>query len=282
VTGFVFALCFALGIGLLIVGLFTDASAFDGERWRAAWFEAAGSVRSVRRFAFAGALAVVSGTIVWSVVSVPVLAIAGGAAGAYAPLAWVRRTRERARNERERAWPAALAQLADALEAGIAFPAAISLLAETGPEPLRPQFASFRATVRTAGLETALDGLARARERTADTVALLLRAGLLELPAGGLAPVVRELSQVLSERFEAREKARSRAASLEIEAALLALSPIVLLLLVGSASPGYLNAYRTAGGTVVAAVAGLVIFGCYLLMRRLGRIPEPRRTGAGR
>jgi Flp pilus assembly protein TadB len=86
----------------------------------------------------------------------------------------------------------------------------------------------------------------------------------------------------LSERFEAREKARSRAASLEIEAALLALSPIVLLLLVGSASPGYLNAYRTAGGTVVAAVAGLVIFGCYLLMRRLGRIPEPRRTGAGR
>ncbi|MDP9225628.1 MAG: hypothetical protein M3P18_17650 [Actinomycetota bacterium] len=66
-------------------------------------------------------------------------------------------------------------------------------------------------------------------------MALLLRAGLLELPAGRLAPMMRELSQMLGERFEAREKARSRASSLQIEAAVLAVSPIVLLLLVGSA-----------------------------------------------
>ena len=116
-------------------------------------------------------------------------------------------------------------------------------------------------------------------ERTNDTIALLLRAGLLELPTGGLAPVLRELAEVLSERFEARETARSRASTLQLEAAVLALSPIVLLLLVGAASPGYLDAYRTAGGTVVAAIGALLIFGCYLLMRRLGRVPEPRRTG---
>ena len=53
--------------------------------------------------------------------------------GAYAPLAWAGRRRERRLRERERAWPAALAQLADALEAGIAFPAAVALVAETGP-----------------------------------------------------------------------------------------------------------------------------------------------------
>jgi tight adherence protein B len=113
-------------------------------------------------------------------------------------------------------------------------------------------------------------------------VALLLRAGLLELPAGGLAPVLRELSVVLADRFEAREKARTRASSLQVEAAILAVSPFFLLLLVGAATPAYLDAYRTAEGTAVGALAGVMIFGCYLLMRRLGRVPEPRRTGAGK
>jgi tight adherence protein B len=220
----------------------------------------------------------VAALLVWSLVGVPVIALAAGVAGAYAPIAWARRSADRARRERERAWPAALAQLADALEAGIAFPAAVALLAEAGPVPLRAEFMTFQARLRAAGLEAALDGLARAGERTSDTVALLLRAGLLELPAGRLAPLLRELSEMLAERFEAREKARTRASSLQVEAAVLALSPIVLLLLLGAAAPGYLDAYRTASGTIVATVGGGLIFGCYLLMRRLGRVPEPRRT----
>jgi tight adherence protein B len=225
--------------------------------------------------------AAISAAVAWSSTAVPILAITSAAAGAYAPLAWVARRRERVRRERERAWPAALAQLADALEAGLAFPAAVALVAQAGPAQLCSDLVAFHARVRSGGLEQAIDGLREAGERTADTVALLLRAGLLELPAGRLAPVLRELASVLSERFEAREKARSRAATLHIEAAILALSPIVLLLLVGSASPDYLDAYRTPAGTLVAAVGGLMIFGCYLLMRRLGRVPEPRRTAGG-
>ena len=133
--------------------------------------------------------------------------------------------------------------------------------------------------MRAGGLASAIEGLAERRERTADTVALLLRAGLLELPAGGLAPVLRELAGMLSARLEAREKARSRASTLRLEAGILAVSPILLLLLVGLSSPAYLDAYRTPGGTLVGAIGGLLIFGCYLLMLRLGRVPEPRRTG---
>ena len=192
-----------------------------------------------------------------------------------------RARRERRLRERERAWPAALAQLADALEAGIAFPAAVALVAERGPVRVARRSRAFpraRARGRARG---GVDGLAARGERTADTVALLLRAALLELPAGGLAPVLRELSGVLSERLEAREKARSRASTLQLEAAILALSPILLFLLVGLASPEYLDAYRTPAGTLVGALGGLAIFGCYLLMLRLGRVPEPRRTGGG-
>jgi tight adherence protein B len=275
VTGFLFALCFALGLGLLVFGARLE------EPLRRLIARQRGAVAgSWRRALLASVLAAVAAAVAWAVTSVFVLALVAAAAAAYVPVARLRRKRTQDQHERERAWPAALAQLADALEAGVAVPAAVSLLAESGPAPLRSEFLSFQAQLRAAGLEAALDGLARAGERTADTVALLLRAGLLELPAGGLAPVVRELSAVLAERFEAREKARSRASSLQVEAAVLALSPIVLLLLVGSASPGYLDAYRTPAGSLVAVVCGLLIFGCYLLMRRLGRVPEPRRTGA--
>ena len=282
-TALLFAVCFATGIGLVLLGV-------SGRRLGPSW---AGS-RLAGRVSFAGSglrpgvfVVVVAGgallgwIVVWWLAHVPILALTGAAAGAYAPFAWARRRHERALRERERAWPAALAQLADALEAGVAFPAAVTLVASAGPLPLRREFAAFHGRLRTAGLEAALEGLADARERTTDTVALLLRAGLLELPSGRLAPVLRELSGVLSERLEAAEKARTRASSLQVEAAILAVSPAVLLLLVGAATPSYLDAYRTAAGTAVGAVGGALIFGCYLLMRRLGRVPEPRRTRSG-
>ncbi len=278
--GVLLALCFAAGVGLLVVGLAREPQPVDVARWRERLFGSRPSLPLALAplGGLSVVLAVIASLLVWSLVGVPALALAAAVAGAYAPVAWARRAGERARRERERAWPAALAQLADALEAGIAFPAAVALLGEAGPPSLRSEFTAFQARLRAAGLEAALDGLARAGERTSDTVALLLRAGLLELPAGRLAPLLRELSEVLGERFEAREKARTRASSLQVEAAVLALSPIVLLLLLGAASPGYLNAYRTAAGTIVATVGGALIFGCYLLMRRLGRVPEPRRT----
>jgi tight adherence protein B len=280
VTGALLAACFAAGVGLLVVGLSREPATVDFARVRERLFARRESLplAVAPLGGLAALLALIAAALVWSLVGVPVLALAAGLAGAYAPVAWARRAGEGARRERERAWPAALAQLSDALEAGIAFPAAISLLGESGPAPLRAEFTSFHARLRAAGLEAALDRLARAGERTSDTVALLLRAGLLELPAGRLAPMLRELSGVLAERFEAREKARTRASSLQLEAAVLALSPIVLLLLLGAASPGYLDAYRTPAGTIVATVGGGLIFGCYLLMRWLGRVPEPRRT----
>jgi tight adherence protein B len=228
------------------------------------------------------ATSVLAALLVWSLVDVPVLAFAAAIAGAYAPVAWSRRRQEQRVRERERAWPAALAQLADALEAGIAFPAAVALVADSGPAAVRADLARFHSRLRSAGLAAAIDGLTEHGERTADTVALLLRAGLLELPAGGLAPMLRELSVVLSERLEARERARSRGSTLQVEAAILAVTPIVLFLLIGLASPEYLDAYRTPAGTLVGVVGGLLIFGCYLLMLRLGRVPEPRRTGAER
>ena len=281
-TGLLLAMCFATGIALLwlgtLGGVTLPASPAALARVRALLRSAAFDVSPAAFIAASIGAGLVTGVVAWSIVAVPVLAVAAAVGGAWAPTAWARRRRERNQHERERAWPAALGGIADALEGGIAFPAAVALAGESGPTALRADWSAFHARLRSGGLEAALSGLADAGERAADTVAVLLRAGLLELPAGGLAPVLRELAQMLSERFESREKARSRAASLQLEAAILALSPIVLLLLVGAGSPAYLDAYRTPGGTIVGALGGAMIFGCYLLMRRLGRVTEPRRT----
>jgi tight adherence protein B len=282
VTGLLFAFAFASGVGLIWAGAVCGVD-LRRAGWERVW--RSGAVAELPMpaplfFLLVVGSALVAAALAWSLVSIPVLAVVGGLAGVYVPFAWLRRRRERRRHGRERAWPATLAQLADALEAGLAFPAGVALVAESGPTALRPELAAFHARLRAGGLAAALEGLSEVGERTADTVVVFLRAGLLELPAGGLAPLLRELSQVLAERLEAREKARSRAATLQLEAAILAVSPIALLLLIGAASPGYLDAYRTAAGSLVGAFGALFIFGCYLLMRRLGRVPEPRRIGA--
>jgi tight adherence protein B len=283
VTGVVLAVCMAAGVALIWLGAVVHVRPdLHASGLTALLREADAPVRPAGFVTGCALVGIVAGLIASALVDVPVLALAAAAAGAWAPVGWTRRRRERNRRERERAWPAVLGQLADALEAGIAFPAAVALGAQSGPVALRGELAGFVARLRSAGMAAALDGLAEAHERTADTVVLLLRAALMDLPAGGLAPVLRELAGVLAERFEAREKARSRASSLQVEAAILALSPIVLLLLVGVASPTYLDAYRTPAGTLVGVLGGAMIFGCYVMMRRLGRVPEPRRTGGQR
>lgn len=284
-TGLLLAMCFATGVALVWLGLLgrvaMPMSPASLERVRALLRDADLAMKPLTFVAVAIGSGLLAAAVTWSLVTVPILAAVAAIGGSWAPIAWACRRQDRNRRERERAWPDALSSIADALEAGIAFPAAVALAGERGPAALRGDWTAFHARMRSSGLDAAVKGLAGTGERSADTVAVLLRAGLLELPTGGLAPVLRDLAQMLSERFEAREKARSRAASLQLEAAILALSPIVLLLLVGLGSPAYLDAYRTPAGTFVGALGGLAIYGCYLLMRRLGRIAEPRRTASG-
>jgi tight adherence protein B len=282
--GFLLGLIFAAGIGLVWFGVVADVKVSRPVIPARVSALLAGADLDASPYTFLAMVAgggVVLGLVAWWIVDVPAVVVAGVIGGVCAPVAWTRSRREHRAIERERAWPAVLAQLADALEAGLAWPAAVALVAESGPMALRPDWTAFTARLRSSDLDTALTGLQDAGEYTADSVVLLLRAALVELPAGGLAPVLRELAQVLGERLEAREKARSRASTMHVEAAILALSPIVILLLIGAVSPGYLNAYRSAGGTFVALLGGGLIFGCYLLMRKLGRVPQPRRTGRG-
>ena len=273
-SGLVGAVLFATGVGLVWFGSLTDLPGRVACRLRGATGVAASEL-VVRVGLPALVLAPVCGLLTWDLLKVPALALLAAGGGAYAPVLFRRSRVERQRREREQAWPSALDQLADGLEAGLAFPAAAMFVAQSGPSSLRGDFARFYRSIREGELESALEELARAQERAAVSASAILRAAFVDVPTGGVAPVLRELARVLRERWETRERARSRALSLRREAAILALSPLAFVLLIGASSPGYLSAYRSATGTLVSLVGALVIVACYLAMRRLGRIPEP-------
>jgi tight adherence protein B len=153
VTGFLLGLVFAAGVALLWAGAVCGADVRLGSRRLRTLVPQSELPLSAPLFVLVVlASAALAALLVWSLVDVPVLALAGAIGGAYAPLAWAGRRRERRLGERERGWPAALAQLADALEAGIAFPAAVALVGETGPPALRGDLARFHARLRGGGL----------------------------------------------------------------------------------------------------------------------------------
>lgn len=232
----VVAALFSAGVGLVWFGAFTDLPARSARRLRAATGVA--SRLALRVGLPALVLAPICGLAVWHLLGVPALALLAAAGGAYAPLVLQRSRAERQRREREQGWPAALDQLADGLEAGLAFPAAALFVAQSGPSSLRRDFSRFYRSIREGELESGLEELARAPERAAVSAAAILRAAFVDVPTGGVAPVLRELARVLRERWETRERARSRALSLRREAAILAVSPLLFVLLIGASSPG--------------------------------------------
>jgi tight adherence protein B len=267
-----------LGLGLFSLGMAADLpAAFRRQRSRVAAALAGG--RGGRAFAGA-ALALLLAAVSWLALALPVASVLAAAGGAAAPFVRHRSRSGGEAREAERAWSGALDQLADALEAGLAFPAAAAFVAASGPPVLRQRFASLVEGIRRGELEAALDALAEGPGQAARATAALLRAALVELPTGGLAPLLRELARVGRERFESAERARGRALALRREATILAASPVCFLALIGWSSPGYLAAYRGVGGTIVSLAGALAIGACYLAMLRLGRIPEPGRGGA--
>lgn len=276
-TGLLLASCFATGIALLLCRHHQPArlvrtrrivrTLFAGER---------PPLPAPLLIAAAFAAAVSIGVVVFAVTQLALLAALAGCALFWAPFARLHRRAQRARSQREQAWPDAINQLADALEAGIALPAALALLGTHGPTPLRSHLASLHLKQHTSGLPEALDQLRRTRDQGTTPLAILL-GGAHDVGGAGIAPLLRQLAQSLARQAHSRAKAESRAANLRLEARLLALSPLGFLGLIGAVSPGYLNAYRTSGGTLIAAIATVAISGCYQAMRRLGRLPTSNR-----
>jgi tight adherence protein B len=235
------------------------------------------SVRPAQLGWACAASAMVAGVLVGLFVGSPVVSLVALVAGGYAPVAVTRARRRHRRRAFRQCWPEAVDLLAGAVRAGDTLPAAIAVVAERGPEPLRPAFSSLTADHRVSGdLPGALDRLIGAlSEPTADRVLTTLA---IAHQVGGreLGRVLRTLAAFLREDVASRREIESRQSWTRVAARVAACSPWAVLLLVGTRSSSVHAFDSVAGAFVIVAGAVATAVG-YRTMIALGRLPdEPR------
>lgn len=213
-----------------------------------------------------------------AITRVPTVALAFAVMGLYLPLGWVRARARRRRGRLREVWPDVIDHVASAVRAGLALPEALVQLSERGPEELREPFARFADDYRASGRFG--DSLDRLKARLSDPVAdRLVEALRIAREVGGsdLGRLLRTLSTFLREDARSRAELEARQ-SWTVNAARLALAaPWVVLLLLATRGSA-LQAYQSATGVLVLVVGGVASVLAYLLMLRMGRLPEEQRV----
>ncbi len=207
-------------------------------------------------------------------------AIAGLAfvAAASAPVVVARgRIRTRKRRQRE-CWPEAVELLASALRAGETLSAAIGMVAERGPEPLRAAFGAIAADHRVTGeLSGALERMAtRLADPVADRVAITL-ATAARVGGTELGRVLRTLATFLRDDLLERRDLEARQSWTVVAARVAAAAPWIVLVLVAARPEGRAAFDSPAGLGVLVGGAAVTLLG-YRLMTLLGRLPEEPRV----
>src|SRR5690348_18323260 len=98
-----------------------------------------------------------------------------------------------------------------------------------------------------------------------------------EVGGTDLGRLLRTLSQFLREDARTRAELETRQGWTVNAARLAVAAPWLVLLLLGTQSTT-LQAYDSAGGTVLLAVGAAVCVVAYRVMLRIGRLPEDRRV----
>jgi Flp pilus assembly protein TadB len=209
----------------------------------------------------------------------PALAVAAGglAFGVLVGVLGVRSTT--LRRERQDAVVASVRTLRQLLETGaVGVTAALEILAERGPRPLRCEFQSLVA----GGARPA--AWARARERVGEPVFDLLSAAILvQRPSGGeLGPLFRELEESVTAVHEVEREASALQVQARSASTLILCLPLAFLAVMCLLRSPYLDVYRTLPGEVFLAAMLGVMGIAHLLIRRWLRLPEePRLELAG-
>lgn len=223
-------------------------------------------------------VAVVVGVVVLGLTGSVTIAAAFGLLSLLAPQAYIRVRARRRRVALRELWPDAVDDLASAIRAGMSLPEAVGSLAERGPEQLRGAFAEFAEDYSATG--RFIDALDRLKIRLADPVAdRLIESLRLTREVGGtdLGRLLRTLSQFLRQDLRARGELEARQ-SWTVNGARLAAAAPWLILAMLSTRPQTVEAFNTAVGALVLLIGGVASVGAYLVMVRLGRLPEDERV----
>ncbi|MDO5025983.1 MAG: type II secretion system F family protein [Trueperella sp.] len=221
--------------------------------------------------------AAAGGTIAYLISNSALIALCVALLAGAIPVGIVRHRQRRRRQALREAWPEVLDEVVASVRAGLGVGEALSLLEVRGPQIVRTDFAEFATHLRAVGrLNPCLDEL---KAKMADPMAdRIIEAMRLSHDLGGrdLAKMLTNLAAYVREDNRARGELLARQSWTVNGARLAAVAPWLILLLF-STRPGTSQAFANPTGAVVLITGLVLTVVAYLLMLRLGRLPEEKR-----
>lgn len=263
-----------VGLGVfLVISAVRDPRPFHIAPRRRLWFK-----RVALPSIGAGFLGFLIGLIL---TGTPIIAASIAILAGCVPVGW-RDSQDRRRAEALReAWPEVLDEVVNSLRAGLSVSDAMAAVSLRGPAIMREPFTQFADHVRASGrLGTALDELKRTlHDPMADRIIESMRIAA-DLGGHDLSTMLSSLATLVREDNRARGDLLARQSWTVNGARLAAVAPWLMLALFAS-RPGTLEAFQTPMGIVVICIGLVLTVVAYVLMIRLGRLPEPERIFVG-
>lgn len=277
----------ALGVGLLLIwrsgprapqrrpGRASGWWDWRTQLLRQAGVDGVGSVQLLGAQLLCALIAFVAVVLITSTITV---ALCFAVFGLLAPTLMLRRMCRRRRVALRELWPEVVDNLASAVRAGMSLPEGLAALAERGPDQLRPAFARFGSAYRASGrFGECLDMLERElADPVGDRVCETMRVAR-EVGGSDVGTVLRTLSELLRSDARTRAELETRQGWVVNAAKLAVAAPWLVLLLLGT-QHATLQAYDSAGGTLLLVIGAVVCAVAYRIMMRIGRLPEDPRV----
>jgi tight adherence protein B len=208
------------------------------------------------------------------------IGIAFGLICSVLPTVLLRMKDENSLRELESLWPEILDHIISGISSGLSLAETLADLRNRGPIKTRPIFASVQHSLINGGtFENALELLkVQFANSTCDQVCEVLR---FAKSSGGrdMNMTLRTLSDYVRTDLALRNEINAKHGWIKNSAALAAIAPWILLLILAS-QPNTVSAYSTGSGVGVLLLGVLLTVVAYLWMERVGRIRKVPRIFA--
>lgn len=221
--------------------------------------------------------AVLATLIVFAVTTIPTIAVFAGLIAALAPSFILRSRARRLVQQRRSLWPNICELLLASVRSGSSLGEAVCALAKSAPESLRADFQNFERDYLASGhFDSSVVRLRNAlADATADRIIETLRVsrslGGVDLPL-----VLAALAKSVRAQVNVREEVRARQSWVRGTAVLGLLAPWVIMTMLVLRPEG-VSAYSSPSGVLVLSIGLIVSVSAYVLMIRLGTLPDEKR-----
>jgi len=200
----------------------------------------------------------------------PLLACAAFAVGALIPYVLLRTKRARRLKAFNTALPDAIDLMARSLRAGHSMNSSIELIAEQSPEPLASEFIQVYQQQRL-GLQFRDALLQMGTRIPSRDLQFLITAILVQKETGGdLTEILDRTAHVIRDRIRIEGEVRTHTAQGRLTGWILGLLPIILLVMINIASPGYSSVlFHDPTGQKLLYAGGILILLGGLIIRKI-------------